>query len=116
VSEIIPFIQEMREKGLALDAVKTDAAVKALDPVAKAMASMPDNHRRYIVSSCLALCSRKADKAEGWAPIWNADVHRALFDDINNDVSVMLKIVLGVLKATFSRFFPESLSGFLGGA
>ena len=117
VTELIPFLQDMAQRG-ALKSLNMpiNEAVKAASPVAKALAGMPDADRRFVIASCLSVCTRKADGQEGYGPVWIADAGVAAGDDINNNLSTMLKIVLHVLRVTYSDFFPESLSGFLGEA
>ena len=82
----------------------------------KALAAMPDADRDFIIASCLSICTRKFDGREGWGPIWNESAGASPCDDINSDISVLLKIILNVLRVTFTRFFPDSLFGSTEGA
>lgn len=117
LTELMPFIQTAMENGLLKSLnMPLDEAMKAASPAAKALAAMPDSDRDFIIASCLSICTRKEDGKEGWGPIWNDGAGASPCDDINTDISVMLKIILGVLRVTFTRFFPESLSGLIGGA
>lgn len=112
-SELIPFFLDMSKNGLTTaDSSALTGILAALDPAAKALANMSGDDRRFIIGTCLSLCERQT--SNGWTKIWNIDAGRAMFDDINNDVSVMLKITTCVLQGTFQRFFPEALSKLIG--
>ena len=116
--EIVPFFIEMRKEGFTSIAdVPMQRAAQLLGPVSRELAKMPSDDRRFVMAACLGLCERKAISDQlGWAPIWNAQVGRAMFDDINNNMMVMLRIALAVIQGTFADFFPASLSDLLGGA
>jgi hypothetical protein len=75
---------------------------------------MSSADRKYILGTCLATVERKRDGEVGWAKIWNADAGRAMYDDINYDFLLMLRIALGVFQETFARFLPASLSALIG--
>jgi len=115
--EIIPLMHKLREEGIANIAdMPLDRLGAIATPVARELAKMSDDDRKFIISACLDLCDRKPDGDERWAKVWNPQAGRAMFDDINNDVSILLRIVLGVLQGTCESFLPASLSGSLGGA
>ena len=117
LTELMPFIQSAINRGLAKSLeMPLEEAIKAASPAAKALASMPDSDRDFIIAACLSICTRKFDGREGWGPLWNEAAATSPCDDINSDISVLLKIILNVLRVTFTRFFPESLSGLIGGA
>lgn len=115
--EIVPLLHELRKEGLTNFAdLPMDRLGSIAAPVARELAKMPDEDRHFVVKSCLDLCDRKRDGDERWAKVWSPQAGRAMFDDINNDISVMMRIVVGVLQGTFESFLPASLSGLIGGA
>jgi hypothetical protein len=116
-SEIVPFFIELRKEGIGSIAdVPMQRAAQLFGPVSRELAKMPPEDRRYIMGACLGICERKQDGQQGFAPIWSDQAGRAIFDDINNNISVMLRIAVAVIQGTFADFFPASLSGLLGGA
>lgn len=116
-AELIPFFIKMRDEGLLkIEDIPLKEAVELAPPVAREISKMDSKDRRFIIEACLSLCERKMDGSPGFAPIWNAQVGRAQFEDINSDISIMLRITQGVLMGTFKRFFPESLFALFEGA
>ena len=114
--EIVAFVVAMRKEGIAnLGNVPMERAAALLPPVARELAKMSDQDRREVIGACLDVVERKTDVGQGWAKIWNVAAGRAMFDDINNDLLLTLRIALNVFQGTFRRFFPESLSKFLAG-
>jgi hypothetical protein len=115
--EMIPIIVSLRKEGLRnLADMPLEKLSSIITPVSRELAKMTNEDRTFIVGTCLELCDRKRDSEQSFARVWNASASRAMFDDINNDLSLMLRIVIGVLQLTFSSFFPESLSDLLGKA
>lgn len=112
LGDLVPFILELKEKGAsALGGAATGAALAALGPLSKALAAMQDDHRGEVLSACLSLVERKGDMDAGWAKIWNAEARSPMFDDLNADATLMLRISFEVLKATFVPFFKGLLPG-----
>jgi hypothetical protein len=110
VAELMPIFAEIKANGA--DAIinrDLSTSMAVLAPAMRSFAAMPPKDRHFILATCLSLCERKADNAEGWMPIWNVDAGRSMFDDINDDLSTMLPIVLNILKGTFKNFTPASL-------
>ncbi len=115
--ELTAIIMEMKAQGLNdWGSIPRQRAAMLAVPVAKELSRMSADDRRYIISECLLLCERKMDGQEFWAPIWNVAAARSQFADINEDISIIARITLGVIHGTFNRFFPASLSELIGGA
>jgi hypothetical protein len=113
--ELAPLITELRAKGFSgMASMPLEHLGQIITPVAREFAKMTEEDRRFIVGSCLAAVERKQDGKEGWHTVWNKEAQRAMFDDINDDLSVMLRITLFVLSETFAPFLPASLSNLLG--
>jgi len=93
---------------------KTEADwLEAIAPLAKAIGRMPEDDVDYVLDSCMSICERQS--GNGWAKIWNMQVKRSMFSDI--DMAVTLQITLRVLQESFAGFFrglPSSLSGAAG--
>jgi hypothetical protein len=115
VTELVPFFLRAKAEGLgSIENASMDIALTALNPVAKALSAMTKADRMEIIEACLDLCDRKEAGKEGWSKIWNVDVHRAMYDDINNDSILMVRIVWKVIEGTFQRFFQELRSNLSG--
>lgn len=76
---------------------------EALAPVAKALASMPDEAAEYVIRNSLALVTREGAQGE-WARVQNR-AGGLMFDDI--DMPTMLRLTFHVLQDSFSDFFSE---------
>lgn len=124
VGDLVPLMVKMKAEGAlsAMGAAVAEggapdgagaitAALAALQPVAKAFASMPDETRREVLHAVLDLVERKGDADQGWAKIWNSAGRAPMFDDIGSDASLMLRIAFEVLKATFLPFFKGIMPG-----
>jgi len=108
--EIIPLIKEARTRGVAsLFSLPLEETVKHLAPVAEHLAKMSDEDRLIIVGSSLALVEKEV-KPDVWAGVWNAQAGHAMFREIDENLTLMLRLVFAVLQGTFSRFFPASPS------
>ena len=117
LTELMPFIQTAIAKGFAKSMeMPIGEIMKAASPAAQALAAMPEADRDFVIAACLSICTRKAQGAEGWGPIWTDSHGVSPCDDINGDISVMGKIIVNVLRLTFARLFPASLSELIGGA
>lgn len=113
--EVVAFIVAMRKEGIAsLADAPLERAAGLIAPVARELAKLSEDDQRGIIAACLASVERKAD-GQGWAKIWNDAANRAASDDIQNDLFLILKITFQVFQGNFARFFPASLSTFLGG-
>ena len=115
--EVVTLIFKVKRDGFKsiVDAPKEDI-LKVIGPVAEQLSKMPDADRRYVIESCMDVCDRCKEGEDQFVKIWNQSAQRSMFQDIDEDISVILKITLGVIDGTFARFFPEGLSHFLSGA
>lgn len=87
-----------------------------ITPVAREMARMTNEDRRYVVNICLATLDRRADGQQGWAPIWDPDSGRAMFKDVENDLSLLVRLLLFVLQESLGNFSLARLFVRSGGA
>lgn len=95
---------QAREKGEA-GADALGVALGALQPVAKAFATMSDETRRDVLHAALDLVERKGDAEQGWSKVWNGASRSPMFTDIATDATLMIRIAFEVLKGTFLPFF-----------
>ena len=117
LGELAPLVVDLKREGMSvMSEMSLDKLGQLITPVSRELAKMSDEDRRLIVGSCLDLVDRKEDGKEGWARIWSADANRSMFEEINSDLTVMLRIVFFVVVEVFGGFFPASLSASLGGA
>jgi hypothetical protein len=117
VGELAPLLIELRRDGLGnLAAMPLDRLGQIITPVSRELAKMSEEDRRLIIGSCLELVDRKEDGREGWARVWSSDANRSMFEEINSDLAVMLRVVALALQEVFSNFLPASLSASRGGA
>jgi len=113
--ELAPLIMKMRKDGLtSLEDMAIDKLGEIATPIATQLAKMSEPDRRFIIGACLGTVERKRDGEVGWAKIWSQEAGRAMFDDINFDFTLMLRIALGVFQETFAGFLPASLSSLIG--
>jgi len=87
------------------DALKEDlgALAEAFEPLAQALAEMPDADCEYVFAACLGAVSR--NQQGNWAPIWSQNAKSLMFDDI--DIGLMTQISVKVIW--------DSLGGFIKG-
>jgi hypothetical protein len=117
IGELAPLWAELKRGGIGgMASLPLDRLGQIITPVSREIAKMSDEDRRMIVSTCLDIVDRKDDGKEGWARVWSAEANRSMFEEINNDFSLMIRIVALALQETFASFLPASLSGLLGGA
>lgn len=115
--EAIPLVVRLRREGLNNIAnMPLEELARIGTPIARELSKMTNDDRLYIVGTCLGVCDRRRNGEQSFSPVWNQTAQRSMFDDINNDMSLMIRVVLGVLQVTFSSFFPESLFGSSGKA
>lgn len=113
--QLAPLLIQLKQEGVANVAEMTLAQLSQIaTPVARELAAMSDADRDYILGTLLSVVERKRDGEIGWAKVWSPEVGRSMFDDVNNDFTVMLRIALGVFQETFSAFLPASLSNLTG--
>jgi len=67
-----------------------------IEPLAAALAAMPDDVVDYVLSNTLSLVQRKMDGDRGWAPVWTSAAKRPMFDDIGmiEMLSICVRVVL----------------------
>lgn len=112
--ELGPLLVALRNEGLSLVDADMGRLLTIAKPISKSLSEMTEVDRRNLIETCLACVDRKRGTDQGWAPIWNRDVHTSMYDDINGDAFLMLRIMLFVLQETFRDFLPEALSSLLG--
>lgn len=110
IGEIAPLIVQLKREGLSMDELPMERLGQIITPVSKQLASMTEEDRRLIIGSCLGILTREDDIRKGWQPVWNKEAGISNFEDLNNELVLVLKLVLFVIQNTFSGFFPESLS------
>jgi hypothetical protein len=75
----------------------------ALGPIARQIAGMPDADVDYIISNCLAVCSRESTvHGAGWSPVQISN-GKLMFEDI--DMGAMLQLVAAVVQENLGDFF-----------
>lgn len=114
--EFVSIIGYMKAEGIrSFEDLPQDRIVKVLPAVAEALAKMPKQEVRQIIATFMALCQRwrADDMAPKPADIWVAAAGRAISDDLNEDLSLILQIALNVFEGNFRRYFPESLFNLL---
>lgn len=113
-AEIIPFYVQLRRDGIASVAdASLGQLVGLLTPVARELSKMPKGELWSVIGGCLECCERQVGNS--WSPVWNKAANRPQFQDVNDDLLFALRIAFAVFEASFARFFPASLSNFIGG-
>lgn len=87
------------------ESLKDDLAgmAEAFEPLAQALADMPDADCEYVFGACFSVISRY--QQNGWTTIWVPSVKSLMFDDI--DIGVMFQLA--------SRVIMDSLGPFIRG-
>lgn len=86
-----------------VDAEAINDLAAALEPVAEALAAMPDQDAEYVYAACLSVVQRR--QGDTWAPVWNRQHETCMFDEID----------LGVMTQLVARVTMDSLGGFIKG-
>jgi hypothetical protein len=89
-------------EGSSDEAVFENAAT-VFEPIAQALARMPEDDSDYIMDACLRAVSVKMDGDRGWARV-QAPGGALMFDWIT--MQMMIQIVWHVLRANLTGFFP----------
>ena len=106
IPPLIPVFMQMAKSQGTTDV----AALSSLfQPFAEGFASLSDESAEYVISTCLKSVRRKNERDE-WVPIWSQGGKAVMFDDLNN-LSVMLRLVLRVIKDSLGDFLTGLLSG-----
>jgi hypothetical protein len=77
-----------------------------LQPVAEAIAHMPDSDCDYILQTCLSVVQRQQGNA--WANVYAPNTKALMFDDV--DLSTMLQIAVKVIQDNLAGFFSAGVS------
>lgn len=113
IGELLPLYLKLRQDGLANMAdMPLDRLAGLLVPISKNLASLPEDDFRFIMRSCLAQVEWQRDGT--WAQIWNAQAAMAMFDEINDDAMLQLRIVITVFNWSLTPFFRAGLSALPG--
>lgn len=93
--------------GLAIAANGSEADFSAfLQPIAEAVAQMPDADCDYILHTCLGVVQRQQGNA--WANIYAQGAKTLMFDDI--DLAAMLQIAAKVIQDNLAGFFSAGVA------
>lgn len=76
--------------GLSAGNENLSTLAEALEPVAQALASMPDADCEFVFGTCLGVVSRQ--QGNSWSSVWNAQNKALMFDDIQLDVMTQLVV------------------------
>lgn len=113
IPPLIPvFMQLAKAQGaLAKGGNAEDVSVLAtlFQPFADGFAKLPDEAAEYVIATCLAVVRRQNEKND-WVAIWSKNGRVMMFDELNN-LSVMLRLVLRVIKDSLGDFLSGLLSG-----
>jgi hypothetical protein len=71
--------------------------------IALALRDMPREKIHMIISACLGSCERKMPGGKGWSKVWNAEVMRPMFDDLN-DIGDASSIIWAVIRDNYKSF------------
>lgn len=103
IAPIIPKLLPMFVKfaGKA-DALKDDldGMAEAFEPLAQALAEMPDADCEYVFNACLSVVMR--NQQGNWASVWSQGAKSLMFDDI--DLGVMVQIAAKVIWDSLGDF------------
>lgn len=91
-------------EGMKLDDIDFDALAKDLGPLLTTLAKLPEEDVNFVLFSLLKSVQRKATSAGGYSPIMTSQNH-FMFEDIKNDLQLMMSIV--------GHAFVHNLSGFI---
>lgn len=80
---------------------------KAVGAIAKVISDMPEADMNTILSRCCAVTSRQVGAA-GYAPIWNEQAARLMYDDI--EWLDLVQIVARVIQDNLGNFSAAPLS------
>jgi hypothetical protein len=103
---LAPVITRMGEAGsFDLEQLKAGGGMlKAIQPLADAVAALPDVDCDYVIKLCLAVTMRKQNDV--WVHIWHKQADKLMFEDI--DMFEMLLIVSHILRDSIGAFFPAA--------
>ena len=104
IPALIPLFAAAKNGGFEKAFADGDVAElsKAAEPLADALANMPDEHADYVLNVCMSAISRRLDQG-GWTRIWANGV--SMDDDMGLDIILSLAV----------RVLRENLGGFMRG-
>jgi len=79
-------------------------------PLAEAIADMPDETSEYIINTCLAVVQRGIANG-GWAPVISRQ-KQLMYNDI--DMTTMLRLTMEVIQENMAGFFSSDLPTLVG--
>lgn len=82
VRRLSPILGSLREM-LDMQGREGMDSVSALSPLAQVASSLPDEHVNYIINAALSLVKRQLPGDAGWAPIWNRQVQKPMYEDMS---------------------------------
>ncbi|NML34949.1 phage tail assembly chaperone [Paraburkholderia antibiotica] len=90
------------------DSLKDDLAgmAEAFEPLAQALAEMPDADCEYVFNACLGVVMR--NQQGNWASIWSQSAKSLMFDDI--DLGQMTQITVKVIWDSLGAFIRGILA------
>lgn len=102
IPKLLPMFLKFAGSG---DAMKEDLAgmAEAFEPLAQALAEMPDADCEYVFNACLGAVMR--NQQGNWASIWSQSAKSLMFDDID----------LGAMTQITAKVIWDSLGGFING-
>lgn len=78
-----------------------------LQPIAEAVAQMPDTDCDYVLQACLSVTKRQ--QGNSWAPVYSPQAKAMMFQDI--DLGAMLQITAKVIQDNLGGFFQGAVAG-----
>ena len=114
--QFVAMLNYMKSEGIqSVVDLPQEQVVKVLPSVAEALAKMPKQEVRQIIATLMQLCQRRQvdDMAQKWSAVWVPAAGRAISDDLNEDLLLILQIALAVFEGNFRRYFPDSLFNLL---
>lgn len=113
IGELLPLYIKLRQQGLANMAdMPLDRLAELLVPISKNLASLPEEDFRFMMRSCLSQCEWHRDGV--WAQIWSAQAAMSMFEEINDDAMLQLRIMITVFNWSMTPFFRAGLSALPG--
>jgi hypothetical protein len=93
---------------------KTPEGIEALretfSDIAGKLADLSDEQFEYVLHLCMSVVDVR--QGERWAPIWNRNAKRFMFDNI--DLLTMMQLCASVIQENLTSFLPGGLSSLTG--
>lgn len=105
IPRLLPMFVKFSESG---DAMKADLVgmAEAFEPLAQALADIPDADCEYVFNACLGVVMR--NQQGNWASVWSQSAKSLMFDDI--DLGVMVQITTKVIWDSLGNFIRGILA------